>query len=358
MYRDANKRQRSAGTFSHKAQAEREAAAQEREARKTSWRDRDAGKRPWGEWCDSWWPTRTVEPGTLARDESRRKVHLDPRWSDVPIGGIRRHDVRDWAAQMRRRGVGASTVQRAVHLLSASLAAAVDAEIIDANPASRLDLPKGAQAQERFLTRDEYQAILAQMPTTNDQLIVHVLVNTGLRWGELAGLHWNRVDLADRRLRVVEVFDEKSGAIKPYPKGKAVRDLRIPEWLADLLEPLPRGSSCGLPHVAGRCRSGLVLTTDGGSVLRNSNWAAVWRDAVDRAGVGHVRIHDLRHTYASWQVQAGVPLARVQRRLGHASITTTQKYSHLEDDPSDEELSLFAEPAPILPHVPVDRAAV
>jgi integrase len=360
VYRDTQKKRRSAGTYSHKSEAERKAGAAEDKARKSSWADPDAGKRPWGEWADEWWPTRGKAPSTMKVDANRRKVHLDPRWAAVPIGSIRRHDIRSWAATMARRGTGASTVQRAVHLLSASLAAAVDAEVLPANPAARLVLPSGAISQERYLTRDEYELLLAQMPTTHDQLIVHLLTYTGLRWGEMAGLHWDRVDLERGVLRVAETWDEKDGAVAPYPKGKKVRDVPIPGWLAALLDEQPRTKVCGQRHVAGRCRSGLVLTTPGGSVLRNPKWSAVWREAVDLADIGEVRIHDCRHTYASWLIQAGVPLARVGQLMGHVSTATTQKYAHLDDAPADEVMAALTAPgevAPKLPHEALDREA-
>lgn len=352
VYRDGQGKRRSAGTFPHKAAASRAAGAAEAKARNSIWSDPDAGKRKWSEWADEWWPTRTVEPGTQARDASRRKVHLDGQWGHVQLGNIKRQDIRAWHAKMRRAGVGASTAQRAVHLLSASLSAAVDAEILPSNPAARLAFPKGEQAVERFLTRDEYDAIQGQMPTALDQLVMHLLTNTGLRWGEVAGLHWNRVDLDRRVIRVVETFDERVGRIKPHPKGKSVRDVDLPEWLADLLDAQPRGKTCGQPHTDGKCRSGLVLTTEGGAVLRLSNWAEVWRDAIERAGVEHVRPHDLRHTAASWLIQGGVPLAEVGRILGHKSPSTTQKYAHLADRDASTVTAVFSRPADVAPRLP------
>lgn len=357
VYRDATGKKRSVGqTFTHKPRAERAAAAIEGKSRRSMYGDPDAARRTWGEWCDEWWPTREVEASTLRVDVGRRRTHLDPRWADVPIGSIRRHDIKEWAAAMRRRGVGASTAQRAVHLFSASLAGAVDAEIIDANPAARIKLPKGGQVMERYLTREEFAAVLDELPTTHDQLVASVLAYTGLRWGEMAGLHWDRVDLDRGVLRVVETFDEKNGNIKAYPKGRQARDVPVPGWLVDQLGELDRpkrGARCGLDHAQGRCRSALVLTTESGTVMRNSNWADTFRDAVDRAGVGHCRPHDLRHTYASWLIQSGVPLAEVGRLMGHVSTATTQKYAHLADTPTDAVMAALG--APILPHVALDK---
>lgn len=352
LYRDAQGKKRSVGeTFTHKARAERAAAAREGKSRRSMYGDPDAARRTWGEWCTEWWPTRSVAPSTAKVDAGRRKVHLDPRWKDVPIGSIRRHDIKEWAAAMVRRGVGASTAQRAVHLLSASLAGAVDAEIIDANPAARITLPKGAQATERFLTKEEFAAVVAELPTTHDQLVAYVLAYLGLRWGEMAGLHFNRLDLDRGLVYVAETWDEKNGTIQPYPKGKKVREVPVPGWLVEMLAEIPkpaRSARCGLRHVQGACRSSLVLTTDSGTVMRNSNWADIWREAVERADVGHCRPHDLRHTYASWLIQNGVPLAEVGRLMGHVSTATTQKYAHLADTPTDAVFAALG--APNLPH--------
>lgn len=353
VYRDAAGVRRSAGTYPHKARAKRAAAAKEEAARRSMRRDPEAYRRLWGEWCDEWWPTRTVEASTLKVDAGRRKRHLDKRWADVPIGSITRQDVKAWCAAMRTDGIGPTTVQRCAHLLSASLAAAVDAEVIDANPAARLRLPGSAKAQERYLTREEYAAVREQMPTTMDQLAVDVAVYTGMRPGEWAGLHWNRVDTVRGIVRVVETFDEPAGRIKAYPKGKKIRDVPLTPELAQALSEerdrrgdLTRG--CGVPHAVGQCRSSLVLTTEGGAVLRNSNWSPIWRDAVARAGIGHARPYDLRHTYASWLLADGVELDVIRVLLGHVSRQTTDIYAHLAQTPDLRVLSALA--APRKPH--------
>lgn len=352
VYRDGAGKRRSAGTFTHKAKAEREAAAKEKEARSLLWRDPEAYKRPWGEWADEWQTARQVEATTAKADGVRRRKHLDPRWGSVAIGSITRHDVKAWAVQLRATGISPGTVQRIVHLFSASLNAAVDAEVIEHNPASRIRLPKGAQEQERFLTHDEYAAVRAQLDTARDQLVTDVLVNAGLRWGEMAGLHWSRIDLARGVLMVVETFEEADGMIKPYPKGKKGRTVPLTDdlraALATHLASTERGKSCGVRHSTGICRSGLVFTTATGRPLRNSNWSAGWRRAVEDADVGHVRIHDLRHTYASWLLQSGIPLAEVGRLMGHVSTQTTAKYAHLADSPS--EAIRLALAAPRKPH--------
>lgn len=348
-YRDAAGNRRTAGSFTHKAAATR--AANEAEAKARRRATVGAGhKWAWGDWRTEWLATRAVEASTARTDASRIKNHLTPRWEDVRLTAITRNDVKKWAKTMRKDGVSASTVQRIVHLFSASLNAAVDDELLDVNPAHRLKLEQGSQAQERYLDVEEYEALLAQLSTYRDQLIVKILTNTGLRWGELAGLHWNRVDLVRGHVRVIETWSEAGREIKAYPKGRRVRDVPLPDWLVAELRELPVSiGGCGHPHASGSCRSGLVLTTDRGNVLHHSKWSHAFRQAVEDAHLDHVRIHDLRHTYASWLLQSGeVSLDEVGKLLGHVDPKTTQKYAHLARKASAGVLRAL--PAPRLPH--------
>lgn len=387
VYRDHTGKKRTvktAGTnrsrlFTHKAEAVRVAATKEGDARVSIFADPDAALRPWGDWCTEWWPLRGgVEDGTVQRDESRRDAYLTPRWEKVPLGAIRRHDVKAWAQDLLRkpgargRPLSPSTVQRIVHLFSASLVAAVDAELIPTNPAARIDLPQGAQAVERFLTRGEFDTAVAELPTLHDWLVAQFLVNTGVRWGEMAGLHVDRVHLDRGLIRVVETYDEKMHRIKAYPKGRKVRDVPLPPWLAKALtqiDPLP--GPCGLEHTAGRCRGPLLFTTARGAVMRDTNWGnRIWLPAVSPARCRkHVdeddpvvgckmcrpglfprpRVHDLRHTYASWLLQGGRPLAEVGMLMGHVSPATTQKYAWLARTDATAVTDALG-PAPRLPH--------
>jgi integrase len=359
-YRNANGDKRYVkGTFTHKAKAVRAGAAMEDAVRRSMLRDPEAFKRPWGEWVEEWWPTRNVEPSTLRVDKGRLDRHLTPRWGTVAIGSITRQDVKAWAAEMRRNDTGPTTVQRCVHLLSASMVAAVDAEIVDSNPAGRIKLPGSAKAQERYLTHEEYAALREHMPTKRDRLVLDLLVGTGMRPGEAAGLHWNRVDLERGVVRVVETYDpEEGGQVKAYPKGKKVRDVPIAPDLLDVLREERKRridtlmAGCGVEHRVGKCRSSLVLTTETGKPLRVGNFdTRVFKPALEHAGVGHARVYDLRHTYASWLLQQGIPLAVVGQLLGHVSSQTTQIYAHLAAPPNAEVLAaLRAVAAPRLPH--------
>jgi integrase len=331
MYRDAAGAKRNATprkTYTHKGEARRIAGEVEAKARRHQHRDVSGGRDRWGDWCEEWWPTRTVEDSTLRTEASRRDNHLMPRWGQVPVGAIDRQEIKAWRATMRRAGQSNSNINRIVALLRVSLTAAVDAGKIDHNPALGLrNLPEPPPS-DRFLTEDEYNAILEQMPTLRDKLILTMLASTGLRWGEMAGLHWNRVDLDAGLLAVQETFSEKSGLMKAYPKGRRRRTVPLPEWLVPMLRDLePRGTDCGVGHVVGQCRSPLVLTTPRGAVLRNSNWSPVFRQAVADAGIEPVTIKEMRAAAASWWLDGGSELAEVRDLLGHLDPKTTDRYA-------------------------------
>jgi integrase len=324
-YRLPDGRKRSAGTFPKQKEALNAAAAAERDAHSLGWRDPRSGLKTWGDWVEAWWATRDVEASTLKRDASRRDHRLMPRWRDVPLVDITRHDAKAWAAELKRDGLAPATVQRCVHLLSASLAAAVDSEIIPTNPAARLKLTAPRALKERYLTNAEQSQLLDELPEGRDRALVATLLGTGIRWGEAAGLQVPRVDLKRRRLRVVEVWDDSNNLLKPYPKGKRYRTVPIPDWVAVELE-----------QIVGDRKAGHVFTTPDGGPIDYHNWRSrVWAPAVARAKVAPVTIHDCRHTYASVLLQNGVSLEVVRKLLGHESVATSQIYAHLVDDQDD-----------------------
>ena len=357
IYRTPDGRTRTApgGPWTQNAAALRAANKAEADSRAPGWRDPEAGRRTWGEWCTAWWPTRQVEASTLATDTGRRDRHLTPRWADVPLCDITRQDIRAWAADLRDHGtahdgkpgrpLAPATVQRIIHLLSASLLAAVDAGALTANPAARLNLGGASPIVERYLTREEYGKVRTELTKQADPaypLLADLLVSTGLRWGEAVGLHRERLQPDRGVLEVIEVWTLTARTVKPYPKGKKRRVVPIPAWVD--LPPSRDGDKCGHRHESGTCRSELVLVNSSGNVIDTSHFTKAWGKACKAAGVGHVRVHDLRHTYASWLIQAGVPLEEVGRLLGHISPVTTQRYAHLGATPSAAILAALSDP--------------
>jgi integrase len=152
--------------------------------------------------------------------------------------------------------------------------------------------------------------------------------DSGLRWGEAAGLKVGRLDLLRRRVTVAETLSEVGGhLVWGTPKNHQIRSVPIPGFLADQLAEV----------IAGKAPEDLVFTTMRGRPLRNLNFRRdVFDQAAEDAGLAGLTPHELRHTAASLAVAAGANVKAVQRMPGHASAAMTlDVYAGLFDDDLD-----------------------
>lgn len=162
------------------------------------------------------------------------------------------------------------------------------------------------------------------------------LALTGVRFGEAAALTVGALDRKTHSARIHTAW--KQSGKKGAPKSKkSRRTIAVPEAVFAALEPLVAGKSPGDP---------VFLSTRGYRVRSGNFYNNVWEPAREaaEAKIGKKpRVHDLRHTYASWAIQAGIPMPVVQRQLGHEHISTTiDTYSHLARSDFDPLLSLGA----------------
>lgn len=327
------------GPYVQKEEAKRQAGKAEAESRSLGWRDPAAAGRTWGEWCKQWWPSRTVKASTLRSDVGRRDNHLLPQWGKVRLCDITRQDVKNWAAELQQweddndvvHTRAPATVKQIVTLFAASLRGAVDAEVLPYNVADKLKLPGTPEGLERYLTHEEFWKLAGELEGEYLAMTL-LLAGSGMRWGEAAGLHRARVHKDRRVIDVVEAWDSDDAKVSPVPKGKRMRTVPIADWVdLSTLETKAGKDTCGYTHTQGHCRGPLLLTTESGTILDRSKFTKVFHAAVKRAELGHVRPHDLRHTYASWLLQGERSLAEVGKLLGHKSPITTARYANLAD---------------------------
>jgi integrase len=345
IYRDATGRKRSK-TFDHKRPALAWAVREEDKARRGNRTDPHGAKTPWSEWFERWEPTRQLAGTTRASGQTRIDRHVRPRWDPVPLGGILRLDVQRWVTtELPAAGLSASSIRQCYYVLSSSLRAAVHEGLLESNPCVGIRLPTLPPGRERFLSDDELLALRNQLDDPY-KLLVEILVGTGVRISEAAGLHRARVDLDALTLRVAEVWDVRSRTMIAYPKGKKARTVPISPELAERLRAWftknPAGEDCGQPHSEGRCPGALVVPgprryRDRPPVpIDPHNFTnRVWPAALEASKIPHCTPHDLRHTYASRLVGRGIELIRVRDLLGHSSIQTTERYAHLAPDQFD-----------------------
>lgn len=298
----------------------------------------------------------SATPGTVADYRRTATRSWLPALGPLPVDAIEREAVVRWVAAQRKVETRNSSLARAraaalrakdpdapmpepdywspksianaQRLLSSCLAAAVAAGHAEGNPARGVPLPSDAErAEMTTLSPNEFASLLAEIPV-HYQPFVAFLAGTGARWGEVTALVGTDFDL-DADVPVVRISRAwKKGASGVYlgaPKSRrAVRTVTLPASLVRTIRDLVEAAG-----------EDLVFTSVEGKRIQSQHFAArVWRQAVERARLGkRPRVHDLRHTHASWQIAAGTPLPVIQRRLGHESITTTvDTYGHLSPD--------------------------
>ncbi len=357
-YVDSFGRHRTAGTWPNEKMALGKAQAAE-DADRISPTSAEAARMTWGEWEPKWQAGRRVAPGTLARDSNRLENHVKPKWKDVKINSITGHGIQVWLRELEiDAGLSPSTIQKCFHLLSSSLRAAEFARVIPSNPCRGVKLPKGGAVIERYLTRDEVQDLL-EVLDARDRFVVELLTGTGLRLGEALGLHWESVDLTHRTIRVARSWDPVGGSMK-LPKSWQQRSVPISRHLAALLRAELSAHGPGTPADVRydrevRARTGLVVRArQGNGPLGEKRLRGRWEKAfplasesrkkVGKDEIAPARLHDLRHTYASWLVQDGVSIYALKELLGHQSVVTTQRYSHLAKSQWDDVRSALGDP--------------
>lgn len=275
-----------------------------------------------------------------------------------PIASITKQDIASWvswqekqpSARHRGQSLSAKTMRNYHGLLSAIMAAAGDAKLIDANPAKGTSLTRGRRQGVTFLTPAEFETVYHFISDYYKPL-TSFLAGTGMRWGEATALTWADIDTkTDPPTATVNKAwqkGEKNKAVLGPPKtDKSHRTVALWPELVEALGPRRGGSELVFQGREGRSRVWSAR-------FNQSTWTPAVNAANNAArcaaaGLTPIgkrpRVHDLRHSQASWLISRGVPLPYIQARLGHENITTTvDLYGHLLPDMQQAVVSVIAD---------------
>lgn len=284
--------------------------------------------------CDSYLldVTGMKKPSTLATDTGRIERHIKPLLGKRKVSEVSAVDVRRFlknvaegatAATIKTKHQGKAVVKggrgtatRTVGLLGGIFTYAMRQGLITSNPVHGVKrFPD--KKNERFLSLEEMKTLGTALRTAADQglngkalTILHLLLLTGARRGEIEKLQWSEVDFAGRRIKL---GDSKTGQ-KTLPLNTAAMALlNNQRKLATPSQKFVFPAASGVGYYVGTPRV----------------WAAIRKTI----GMDDVRIHDLRHSYASVGAASGTPLLILGAILGHADHSTTQRYAHIATNP-------------------------
>ncbi len=317
--------------FTRKIDAERWVATQTADLARGEWIDPRQGRMTFEQYATEWAKAQVWRPKTASRVESTLRLHLLPALGTRPISAVRATEVQAFV-----RGLSAhmepSSVRTVYTVLRGVFRAATLDRVITSSPCVRITLPTAAPKGLLIPEAVTVHALADALPP-HLRAVVYVAAGLGLRPGECFGLDLADVDFLRRSVRVARQLDA-ARKLTPLKTPSSYRTVPLPQAVADELA--QHLASSGLTPGGG----GLIFrASDGQPVTRNS-FERMWRNAAGTVGAIGLRLHDLRHAYASALIVAGESVKVVQQRMGHASaMVTLDVYGHLWPDSDDKTRS-------------------
>ena len=287
------------------------------------------------QWLDTYAAVH-CKPATHNRYSRDYNLHVAPVFGAKLLTAITRQDVKQLIADKRQSGLAWKSVLNIIIPLRTMLNHAVEDGLLVANPATRVGRfnkrPTEPREDLNPFTRDELRIFLdtARQHFPHAYPFFLTLARTGLRLGEIVALQWGDIDWYGRFIEVRRSYCRTSKTLLTPKSGKARRvdmSQQLTETLKALLverkkETLQKGWGEVPPW---------VFVSETGTRVQGDNIRhRVFYPVLKKAGLRHIRLHDLRHTFASLLIQQGESLAYVKEQMGHHSIqVTVDIYGHL-----------------------------
>lgn len=296
-----------------------------------------------GEWIERWLETMAPKIRESTLRDYRNGLHrVSDRLGRVPLQSLRPLDIEELYASLlqdgHRYGGGlAPKTVRNIHIaLRRSLADAHRFGLVPRNVAALVKPPMAVRAEISTWTATEVRAFLSAVSDDRLMPAYRLLASTGMRRGEVLGLRWSDVDLGKSRLTVNRSLTVVDNALVwSSPKtSRSRRSLSLDPETGAVLRAY-RSRQVEEKLVAGPVwiDEDLVFCDELGGPLHPDRFTRAFGAAVRRSGMRSIRLHDLRHTWATLALEAGIHPKVVSERLGHATTgITLDIYSHVQPE--------------------------
>ena len=263
------------------------------------------------------WSKANKAERTYITDQCIINRQLTPFFQGRHLGNVKPKAVEDYKTH-RLRTIQPRTVNRELAVLRSMFTRAIEWQYVKAHPMADIKDLKYQKRPPAFLTLDQLDQLLEACGSPHLYTFVVLAAHTGMRRSETFNLKWADVNFKRAELTVRQT---KNNEYRIIPMNKPVRDT---------LKKHPR-------HIT----SELVMAHGDGTAYKGVDHA--FHKALEKAGLPRIRIHDLRHSFASNLVTAGVPLNVVQELLGHKDIHMTMVYAHLAPNAKRAAVDLLVE---------------
>jgi integrase len=252
---------------------------------------------------------------------------------DTPLVDITPRLIVEYKNRLFASGLAPGSVNRHLATLKKAFNLALrEWEWCQKNPVLSVSMEREPMGRDRWLTVEEEDRLVNACAGWLREVVMFAL-GTGMRMGEILSLTWRAVD---QPRRIVTVFQSKNGERRALPLNQTV------------LNVLRERAKVRSLH------TDLVFPSQAHTPLEGSHLRRAFRVALKKARIQGFRFHDLRHTFATRLIQAGVELYKVQRLLGHKSPMMTQRYAHHYPESLREGVEMLDRNRPVSQFITVD----
>ena len=298
-----------------------------------------AGEYTVGKWLDVWFEYYAkikVRPSSHKTYEGYIKNHIKPNIGNIPLTKLTTLDLQKLYQQLltggrvdrlesqnQPKGLSAKTVRNLNQIISSAMKLAIEQKLIAHNPADGCALPRVEYKEMKTLPTEQLAAFLAEAKKTGVYEMYYLDLATGMRRGELLGLKWEDIDFEHGVIHIRRQVARLNGAVQeaPLKTKNSYRNISVGADAVELLNQKKKQDNGKSVYV--------FPNPNGGPIAPDSVLHMLHR-VPDRAGLPHIRFHDLRHTFATLALQNGVDIKTVSGMLGHFSAGfTLDTYAHV-----------------------------
>jgi integrase len=260
--------------------------------------------------------------------------HIIPLLGHIQLQRLTPLQIQSFYAKKLDEGLSAKRVRGFHAVLHRALENAVKWNLVARNVCDLVTPPVPQRHEIQTLTSDQVQRLLQAAREHKLEALLTVAVGTGMRRGELLGLHWQDIDFKTRSLYVRRSVNRigKFGIVESEPKTqRSRRKITLPAFVIDILKQHQEHQQEMRTKAGMQWReTGIVFCNIYGGYLESSNLHDAFKGLLEKAELPNVRFHDLRHSAATILLGMGVHPKIVQELLGHSTISMTMDiYSHV-----------------------------
>ena len=285
--------------------------------------------------------SRAVTEKTLDEYKSKYNNYIDGYIGHVKVNELTTDRVNILIDDLLDDGLSNNVINQSIKVLTAIMKHAQKLGYIAINPSANAEKLKHEKKVMRSLTPDEIKSFLSHAKDTKLFALFYLLINSGIRLGEALAITWEDINWETDELTINKSYDDKYG----LGKTKTKHSERVIKLNGSTMQVLHQHHSAQLEKQTELPKywnnNGIVFATDIGTHFNRSNiFNRHFTKICKSAGITDIRLHDLRHTFASISLLNGVPVLEISHYLGHKdAVITLETYSHYVPTPDSNTAS-------------------